>query len=61
MKINETKFKVVKGMVISKVIIGEAIWFNVYTKDEWSMGNGFRTPEFEGCILDEAISQAENY
>jgi hypothetical protein len=61
LKINEKKFKVVKGMVISRVKIEGRFEFNVYTKDEWSMGKGFRTPEFEGCGLEEAISQAQNY
>lgn len=61
MKLTEKKFRVVKGMVITEVKGGAAIWYNVYTMDEWSMGRGYRYPEFEGCILEEAISQAKNY
>jgi hypothetical protein len=65
----EKKFRTIKGMVISQVTTRsiadpqelELVEYNVYTADEWNMGRGFRTPEFEGCSLAEAISQAENY
>ena len=53
-------------MVVSRVTFSakhdnKLTWCNVYTADEWAMGKGFRTPEFNECAEFEAISQAENY
>ena len=59
----EMKIRQIKNMVITKnENLPDAYpMYSVYTKDEWIMGQGYRTPEFEGCTLEEAISQAKNY
>ncbi len=42
-----------KGMVIA--FIAAENKYQVFTKDEWSMGEGFRYPEFDDCgSLQEA-------
>lgn len=35
--------------------------FNVYTADEWSMGKGFRYPEWEAGSLQEARDFIDSY
>jgi hypothetical protein len=59
----EKKIKTINKMVITEVQDdnGVTLWYNVYTKEEWSMGKGYRYAEFEGCCLEEAISQAKHY
>jgi len=47
------KISVYKGYIIAQR--GEE--FEVYTKDEWTMGEGFRYPEFEVCGTIEEAKQ----
>lgn len=58
----ERKHSTVKGMIIAEVTNDDkTITYSVYTKDEFSYGKGFRTPEFEGCEINEAICQAKHF
>lgn len=53
------KIKQLNGMVIAQDKAGD---YAVFTKDEWSQGEGYRYPEFDGITnLAEAEEQARNY
>lgn len=50
------KVKMYKGYVIAQ----NSEHFQVFTKDEWSMGEGCRYPEFDDCgSIEECISNIE--
>ena len=54
------KIKTVKGMVIAQD--KDTQEYAVFTKDEWSYGEGCRYPEFDGIEkIEEAEEQAKNY
>ena len=53
------KVKTIKQMVIAQDKNGS---YAVFTKEEWSQGQGYRYPEFDGIDnLAEAESQAKHY
>ncbi len=47
-----------KGFVIAKVSENE---FHMFTLEEWSYGEGLRTPEFECCSIEECKENARSY
>lgn len=48
------KVKMYKGYVIA--VNKEGTQYQVFTKEEWSYGEGFRYPEFDDCAsIKEAI------
>jgi hypothetical protein len=52
------KVKTVKGMVIAQSKDGE---YHIFTKDEWSCGEGFRSEEWSTTGLNEAVEWARGY
>lgn len=35
--------------------------FQIFTKDEWSMGKGFRYAEHDACTVKEALEFIDDY
>jgi len=52
------KVKTIKGLVIAQSKDGE---FHIFTKDEYSQGEGFRSEEWNTTNLAEAIEWAKGY
>lgn len=53
-----TKVKTYKGFVIGLDSNGR---YQLYTKDEWSYGKGYRYAEHDTCTLDEAKQFIDSY
>lgn len=47
-----------KGFVIQEDGEGR---YNLYTKEEWSQGNGYRYPEHDTCTIEEAKEFIDDY
>jgi hypothetical protein len=52
------KVKTYKGFVITKNQSNE---YQVFTKEEWSYGDGYRTAEFDCCSEKECIENIDSY
>ena len=52
------KVKTVKGLVIAQSKDGE---FHIFTKEEYSCGEGFRMEEWNTTSLEEALEWARGY
>jgi hypothetical protein len=55
--ISMKKIRIYKGWVIAANKEG----WHVFSKDEYSMGEGFRYPEFECSSEEECISNIDSY
>jgi hypothetical protein len=54
------KIRTYKGFVIA--YDKETASYQVFTKDEWAYGKGYRTAEWEGCTsLAEAMQWIDSY
>ena len=47
-----------KGFVIAKNEAGE---YQMFTLEEWSLGEGYRTAEFDCCSVEECMENAVSY
>ncbi len=54
------KVKIYKGFIIAQDKKDPNEWA-VFTKDEWEMGEGYRTPEFECQSLKECKENIDSY
>jgi hypothetical protein len=52
------KLKQYKNFIIAE---GEDNYLHIFTKDEWSMGKGYRYPEHEAGSMEEAIDFIDSY
>lgn len=52
------KVKSYKGFIVA---VDKEGTFNIFTKDEWVLGNGCRYPEFETGSINEAIDFINSY
>lgn len=52
------KVKSYKGFVVA--MDQEGI-FNIFAKDEWRLGDGFRYSEFEAGTMNEALDFIDSY
>lgn len=56
------KVKTHKGFVIAELIEGpDTGRYQLFTKDEWAYGHGFRSPEHDACSIKEAIEFIDCY
>lgn len=54
------KIKTYKGFVIAQSTV-DPNEYAVFTKDEWSQGEGFRYPEIEAGSVKEAMDFIDSY
>lgn len=52
------KVKQYKGFIIAKDVYER---YQLFLKDEWSMGKGFRYPEHDTCSIKEAKEFIDDY
>lgn len=52
------KVKTYKGFVIALDKEGR---YQLFTKDEWKMGKGYRYPEHDTCSMKEAMEFIDDY
>jgi hypothetical protein len=52
------KVKAYKGFIIALDKEGR---YQLFTKDEWSYGNGCRYPEHDTCTIAEALEFIDSY
>jgi hypothetical protein len=52
------KVKQYKGFVIA---LDKEGFYHIFTKEEWSYGNGLRYPEHEAGSISEAIDFIDSY
>jgi len=52
------KVKQYKNFVIA---LDNKGFYHIFTKEEWSYGNGYRYPEHEAGSLEEAIDFIDSY
>ena len=53
------KVQMYKGWVIAEDKLTDTYY--VFTKDEYSYGEGYRTPEFECCSIQECKDNIDSY